>query len=488
MSRLDLLNEQVRRIFDYQDIKVADWVTAREGVDHNVLIVGGGQSGLSLAFALARAGIGKVSVVDAHAKGQAGIWKRTARMRTLRTLKTLVGPDIGLTALSFPSWYEAVHGEGAFQDVARIPRLEWDAYLQWFAERTQIDVRHGVRVVGVEPAGDALRVHLDIDGTPAVEITRKLVLASGIDSLGGAFIPPIISGSLPQSLYRHTSEEIDYKALAGKKVGVIGAASSAFDAAAEALEAGAEAVHVLSRRAEVPALSILRQRGYPGVADRFHLLPDALRWTLVNTVLRAGSPPPADSITRATVFPNFHLHLGAELTDVSVNDGRIQARVNDEAFTFDFVIAGTGFVQRPATAPALSAIADDIALWRDRYTPPAGEENEALLDYPYLGTGFEFTEKEPGTAPYVGSIFCYTNAAQLSFGRLIGDIPTIKWGIPHLANAIGDSLFFEDQQDHVRRITAPVAAPDFTRDVYASSVWNNRASAASEDKEQLAVT
>lgn len=486
MSRLDLLNEQVRRLFQYQDVRVADWVTAREGVDHNVLIIGGGQSGLSLAFALARAGVGRVSVVDAQQKGRAGIWKRTARMRTLRTLKTLVGPDIGLTALSFPSWYEAVNGPDSFEGVTRIPRLEWDAYLQWFAGRTEIDIRHGVRVLRVEPADGALRVHLDIGGAPAVETARKLVLASGIDSLGGAFVPPLVSASLPRSLYRHTSDEIDYAALAGKKVAVIGAASSAFDAAAEALEAGAGEVHMLSRRPEVPAIGVMRQRGYPGVADRFHLLPDALRWTLVNTAFRGGFPPPADSITRAAVFSNFHLHLGAELADVGVREGRIAARVNDDDFTFDFVIAGTGFVQSPATAPVLSGVGDQIALWRDRYTPPAGEENEALLDYPYLGEGFEFTEKEPGAAPHVGSIYCYTNAAQLSFGRLIGDIPTIKWGIPHLAKAIGDSLFFEDREDHVRRITAPATAADFTRDLYASSVW--RAGVPSgEPQGQLAV-
>ena len=42
-----------------------NWVPDREGVDHNVLVVGGGQSGSTFAFALRRAGIGKVSVIDA---------------------------------------------------------------------------------------------------------------------------------------------------------------------------------------------------------------------------------------------------------------------------------------------------------------------------------------------------------------------------------------------------------------------------------------
>ena len=41
-----------------------NWVADRPDIDHNVLIVGGGQSGAAFAFALRRAGIGKVSVID----------------------------------------------------------------------------------------------------------------------------------------------------------------------------------------------------------------------------------------------------------------------------------------------------------------------------------------------------------------------------------------------------------------------------------------
>ncbi|WP_247542765.1 NAD(P)-binding protein [Bradyrhizobium sp. 146] len=34
-------------------------------IDHNVAIIGGGQSGSTFAFALRRAGIGKVTLIDA---------------------------------------------------------------------------------------------------------------------------------------------------------------------------------------------------------------------------------------------------------------------------------------------------------------------------------------------------------------------------------------------------------------------------------------
>jgi len=68
----------------------ASWVPDREGLDHNVVIVGGGQTGCAFAFALRRAGIGKVTVIDAAADAaRAGIWLTAARMNVLRTPKTL---------------------------------------------------------------------------------------------------------------------------------------------------------------------------------------------------------------------------------------------------------------------------------------------------------------------------------------------------------------------------------------------------------------
>ena len=49
-----------------------NWVPDRPGIDHNVMIVGGGQSGCAFAFALRRAGIGKVAVIDMAARRGAG--------------------------------------------------------------------------------------------------------------------------------------------------------------------------------------------------------------------------------------------------------------------------------------------------------------------------------------------------------------------------------------------------------------------------------
>jgi len=120
----------------------ANWVPAHAGIDHNVVVVGGGQTGSAFAFALQRAGVGGVSVIDAAADAsQAGVWRARARMHKLRTLKNLVGPEGPVTALGFQAWYESRHGQAAYGAIDRIARTAWAEYLDWFRSITGTAVR-----------------------------------------------------------------------------------------------------------------------------------------------------------------------------------------------------------------------------------------------------------------------------------------------------------------------------------------------------------
>ena len=90
------LDAQTSRALRWAGRDPADWVRARAGVDHNVVIVGGGQSGLAIAYGLRRKGVGRVEVIDQAGPGEAGIWRSIARMHQLRTPKTLMpGPERG---------------------------------------------------------------------------------------------------------------------------------------------------------------------------------------------------------------------------------------------------------------------------------------------------------------------------------------------------------------------------------------------------------
>ncbi|HEY7671849.1 MAG TPA: FAD-dependent oxidoreductase, partial [Gammaproteobacteria bacterium] len=260
----------------------ANWVRARAGADHNVVIVGGGQSGLSIAYQLRRKGVGGVDVIDQAEPGRAGIWRNIARMHQLRTPKTLAGPELGNAALSFRAWYETRNGVAAFDALDRIPTPAWADYIDWFRQTTGTMVRYRTRLVEIEPQGDLLRLHLEVEGAQRIETTRKVVLANGYAGAGGPNVPDFLR-ALPPSVWTHTTGAIPFAALDGKVVGVVGAGSSAFDAAAVALESGAAEVHMFSRRSyidyPVPAAPGAPpvDRGYPNVLEQAYDLPDVVR-------------------------------------------------------------------------------------------------------------------------------------------------------------------------------------------------------------------
>lgn len=457
-----------------------NWVPDREGIDHNVAVIGGGQSGSAFAFALRRAGIGKVTVIDAaNDAASSGPWLSSARMHKLRTPKGLPGPELGLPGLSFQAWYESRQGGAAYDALDRIPRVDWAAYLDWYRKTLGIEVRYRTRLVRIEPAGDHLRLHLDIAGKQTTETARKVILASGFPSNGGPFIPHVLSENLPRELYAHTLEPIDFEKLRDRSVAVIGSAASAFDAAAVALEGGAREVHLFARRERLASEPVIRTRGYPGAYDNYGALPDAIRWHQAIRFRRAGSTPPPDAVARAVKFPNFNLHLGASWTSAKPFGRRLLATTTEGDIAFDFVIAGTGYQVDLARRPELGGFADEILLWRDRFSPPSDQSDQNLGAHPYLGAGHEFLEKVPGRAPYLRNIHVFNPAAFVSFGLPIGDVPSFKRDIPGVVARISRDLFLDDLPAHEARINASIA-DDFEPALYASAIWRSPSTVAAE--------
>ena len=73
------LDEQTSRALRWAGRDPADWVRARNGLDHNVVIVGGGQSGLSIAYGLKRKGVGRVAIIDKT--GSVVIFRKTGQIK-----------------------------------------------------------------------------------------------------------------------------------------------------------------------------------------------------------------------------------------------------------------------------------------------------------------------------------------------------------------------------------------------------------------------
>jgi cation diffusion facilitator CzcD-associated flavoprotein CzcO len=443
----------------------ANWVPDRPGIDHNVTIVGGGQTGCALAFALRRAGIGKVTILEAAPDEQrAGIWLNAARMNLLRTPKALPGPELSIPALSFQAWYEARNGQAAYTAIDRIHRLDWAQYLSWYKQLLNITPRYQTELTRIEPAGDHFRLHL---GT-GLETTRKIILATGFAGAGGKYIPEVLTTNLPSSFYAHTEDAIDFAALRGKTVAVIGAAAAAFDAAGVALEHGAAAVHLFARRDTIAATPITRSRGFPGAYDNFHQLPDADRWHQAIRFRRAGSTPTTDAIERTVKFPNFHLHLSAPWIGATANGG-IETTINGTAYHFDFAIAGTGYSGDVSARPELRDFAGQILRWQDRYSPAPDEQDEMLACHPYLGAGHELLEKHEGTVPLLKHIHIQNPSGFVSFGLPIGDVPSMKRDIPVIIGRISADLFRSNIERLRHRMTGDVP-PDFTDALWRSAV------------------
>jgi len=447
-----------------------NWVPDILGIDHNVTIVGGGQTGSALSFVLRRAGIGKTTVIDAaEDEARAGVWLNAARMNLLRTPKGLPGPELGIPAFGFQSWYESRHGVEAYAAIDRIPRIDWADYLTWYRRFLGITIRYRTRLLRIEPRDGHFRLHLDVDGHAKFETTRKIILCTGFTGNGGPYVPTVLSDSLPTTLYGHTEAAIDFAALRGRHVAVIGAAASAFDAAGVALEAGAASVHLFARRSTIASVPITRSRGYAGAYDNYCALPDAARWNQALRFRRWGSTPTTDAIERAVAHSDFHLHLAAPLQSVRVEDDRIVVRASDKDFRCDFVIVGTGYYADLAARPELADFHQEVLLWRDRFVPPVEDADPYLGAHPYLGAGHEYLEKVPGTAPYLRDIHVQNPAGFVSFGLPIGDIPSMKRDIPTIVGRISSDLFLSDIEAHERRITGDVA-PDFSEEIYARAV------------------
>ncbi|MEO5883741.1 MAG: NAD(P)/FAD-dependent oxidoreductase, partial [Caldimonas sp.] len=245
----------------------------------DVAIVGAGMTGLALAAALVQRGVSAVAYDEAPA-GLEGPWATTARMETLRSPKQLAGPALGIPSLTFRAWFEAQHGREAWDALDKIPRLQWMDYLRWYRRVLALPVRNGHRVTEVLPHGDGrVELGLEAEGRPMRAWARRVVLATGRAGLGGPALP-VFAEALPRTRWAHSSDDNDYAALAGLRVGVVGAGASAMDSAATALEAGAAQVHLLVRRPDLPRINKGKGAGNPGFVAGYARLPDAWKWRI----------------------------------------------------------------------------------------------------------------------------------------------------------------------------------------------------------------
>jgi len=433
LEPMQALRRRVRWELETLGYPARPWVKRIPGVQQ-VVIIGAGQTGLAIGFALRRAMVEDVVILDALPEGASAVWTGFARMATLRTPRHVLGPELGMPSLSARAWYEARFGAAAWEGLARIPRKHWQDYLDWLRDTLGLAVEHDARVGSITPAEDLFEVRA---GGRALR-TRHVVLATGMDGLGAWRAPPVIA-ALPRHLWAHSAEAIDFAALRGRRVAVIGAGASAFDNAGMALEAGAARVDMLVRRPALPRSNPNRWMEFAGFLDHFADLPDATRWRMIRHIIGRNQPPPQDSFARCAAHPNFHLHTGAPV--LAAREGLLETPAGPVAT--DFTIAATGIAIDPLARPELAAIAPHIALWRDRYTPPADQADAAMAGFPYLDGSFAFT----GDPPRLSRIRTSGFGALVSHGSS-GGISTLGATARRICAGITREIFLHQAAAH----------------------------------------
>ena len=425
-------------------------------------MIGAGMAGLTALAALKHLGV-QARGFDRSSQGLEGPWATTARMETLRSPKHLTGPALGLPALTFRAWFEAQFGLAAWSALDKIPRLMWMDYLRWYRKLLDLDVLNDHEVLRIEPHADGL-IELEMkspDGQRTL-LARRLVLATGRDGLGGIAVPDLAT-TLPRHRWAHSSDAMDYGAIEGLAVGVVGAGASAMDSAASALEAGAKSVDLLIRRTDLPRINKSKGALNPGLTHGHWLLSDEWKWRLRHYINMQQVPPPRGSTQRVSRHPNARFHLGCPVLDARESDDGLIVATPKGDFHFDFLIFSTGFNVDLDKRPELASFAPQIRMWRDRFDSPGGVRDPELSDSPDLGPAFEFQEKTPGACPGLSRIHAFCYPATLSHGAISGDIPSISEGAERLAQGIAALLYREDVGAHFEALKA-YAEPELLGD------------------------
>lgn len=438
------------------------WVTPRPGPDGaplvDVLIVGGGQSGLGIAAALQQQAVERVVVLDRAPAGREGVWDSYARMPELRTPKRLNGLDLGLASLSVQQWFIVRHGRAAWDAIERLPREAWHAYLQWYRETLGLAVENGLAVTDLRPAGDGV-IAVDTQpvdaqaravGPVATRHARWVVLATGMEGAGAWRLPTFLAEALPAARCVHACGPVDFEAMAGRRVAVLGHGASAFDHAVRALEAGAASVDLCFRRERLPRVNPHRALETAGLMSHYDALSDATRWQIARHFRLADQPPPPASFARALAMPGFRLHAGRPWTAARWTGDEIVLDTPHGALACDHVIAATGLVPDLSARPEWRTLRHHVRLWGDAPPPmPAGHVPDAidaaLGAYPVLDAHYGCVPRTPGADDWVSRVLAFNGASYVSHGPHSTSISGHKHALPRLVRGLTRRLFREEE-------------------------------------------
>lgn len=445
---LNLLEKQVQRDLNYLCLPEAPWLPIRHHQGQSirdVVIVGAGMAGLTLAAALRFAGINNIHLIDKAPANYEGPWNTHARMQTLRSPKELTGPALGIASLTFRAWYSAQFGEDQWQVLDRIPTLMWHDYLQWYKKvlgisvhnQTELNALQMEHVKHLKHPIAKLSLHSEGQQFPHTIYARHVVLATGMDGLGGSYLPPIAKQLSDKNKWAHSSQQIAFEKLRNKRVAIVGGGDSALDAAATALDVGARAVDIYLRASDFSQVNYWKAFTHSGHRYAYAHLSMEQKAKLLSFLLAQRTPPARGTIQRLSHYNNLHLHFGQTIEEIKEIDGLLHLRTQHHTpHDADFIIFATGYTTDLGQRKEFSELLPHLLLVE--HTKLGQKLN--IHGIPALNEDFSFKTKS-NAYPLLSAIHCFTSQALLSVGKICGDIPSISVGANRLCQGIAAKLY-----------------------------------------------
>ena len=384
---------------------------------HDVAVIGAGPYGLSAAAHLRHAGVDTAVFGEPMASWERKM-PRGMQLRSTRRSSSISDPGRALTLDRFEAWQGSDLPEP-------IPVDTFIAYGHWFQETIAPDLDRRV-VRRLEAHGEVFRLVLADGDTVSA---ARVVIASGIASFAES--PPELE-RLPRPLAFHSSELLDAREFADRRVLVVGAGQSALESAALLHEAGA-IVEVVARADGVvwipegsgetgPIRGLLHELLYPPT----EVGPPGINWiAAAPDVFRRLPCAVRAEITRRCTVPVGASWLRRRLADVVITTGRsivsASARNGGAAIVLDdgarrdvdHVVAATGYRV-------------DIA--QSRLLAPELKAGLRLIGgYPALGTGFEAS---------IQNLYFLGATAVGSFGPVMRFVAGTWFSAPALTRAV----------------------------------------------------
>lgn len=295
------------------------------------IVIGAGAAGLAAAQALIRAGV-PTAILEKESR-LAEPWHRRHQQLRLNTHRDLSA----LPGLAYPA------GTPAFPDRTTVIR-----YMNDFREANRLPVEFGVVVKEIAFKGD----HWALSTSGEPRLTRHVVIATGRDKQ--AFIPEWQGMKDFAGRVIHSADFGDVKNYAGKKVLVVGAGNSGFDALNHLAEVNTVALWLSARngpallpkriaKIAVHRLSPFMARLPLRVADAVIAITQRL---VFGDLTKFGMPPaPTGGASRLTTD---YTAIAADEGAVSaIKSGKITVVPSIREFTRDGVILANGSLIDP---------------------------------------------------------------------------------------------------------------------------------------------